>query len=238
MSASQISSIKLALKELQGKHAKWKAIGEALSVPSQDIAIIECNHREDGERCLEEVLQYWFRNHPESNVVTLTEILDASEEASWPTTRHLLGSGDMDTLMAVLGAAAPHWREVARGLGFSHQEVEMVLSDIRHQNQLDYLEETVSQWLRWEPKNGHPYPVAEDLVKTLRLEEVGEYGLAEEVEKHPVLMSQDRTKGAPQDIPLRPKKQKLASSDASQQRREDSPEHKGSRGNPVTVKED
>ena len=97
--------------------------------------------------------------------------------------------------MAVLGAAAPHWREVARGLGFSHQEVEMVLSDIRHQNQLDYLEETVSQWLRWEPKNGHPYPVAEDLVKTLRLEEVGEYGLAEEVEKHSVLMSQDRTKG-------------------------------------------
>lgn len=97
--------------------------------------------------------------------------------------------------MAVIEGVAPRWREVARGLGFSHEEVEMVLSDTRHQSQLDYLEETLSQWLRWEPPKGHPYPHTEDLVRTLRLEEVGEYGVAEEVERHPVFMSQSRTKG-------------------------------------------
>eukprot|EP00731_Ephydatia_muelleri_P009635 Em0005g221a len=233
MTTRQGSNLKQALKELQGKHDKWKAIGQALCVPSQEIAIIEHNHRDDDERCLEEVLQYWIRNHPDSSWETLAGILNSTEEIMRPTesnlqttssidqgrSGHRLGSDDMDMLMAVIEGVAPRWREVARGLGFSHEEVEMVLSDTRHQSQLDYLEETLSQWLRWEPPKGHPYPHTEDLVRTLRLEEVGEYGVAEEVERHPVFMSQSRTKGvgsAEQGIPLLPKKQKLHSSDTSQ----------------------
>ena len=105
---------------------------------------------------------------------------------------HRLGPGDTDALLPLLKGVAPNWREVARGLGFTHEELETVLSDRRLQSQLDYLEETVAQWLRWSPQNKHPYPLTEELVRTLRLEEVGEYAVAEEVEKHPVFMAQDR----------------------------------------------
>ena len=85
MTTRQGSNLKQALKELQGKHDKWKAIGQALCVPSQEIAIIEHNHRDDDERCLEEVLQYWIRNHPDSSWETLAEILNSTEEIMRPT---------------------------------------------------------------------------------------------------------------------------------------------------------
>ena len=110
-----------------------------------------------------------------------------------PPYGHRLGPGDIDTLLPLLRGVAPNWREVARGLGFSHEEVDIILSDSRRQSQQDYLEDSLAQWLGWGPQNKHPYPLTEVLVRSLRLEEVGEYGVAEEVEKH--FMSQDRTRG-------------------------------------------
>ena len=96
MSTNQESNLKRALRELQGKHHNWKSIGQALGVPPQDIAITESNHRDNGERCLEEVLRYWFRNYRDPSWEELSKALNTSEATRLSTSesKKLQGAGN------------------------------------------------------------------------------------------------------------------------------------------------
>ena len=76
------SDFKLALTELLGKRHNWKSVAQALGVPAHNITIAETNHRDDNERCLEEILRYWFMNHPGSTQRELANALDTLVEAT------------------------------------------------------------------------------------------------------------------------------------------------------------
>ena len=57
--------------------SKWYQLGMQLEIPPVILSTIESDHSRDTQRCMTEVINWWFQNIPECSWAKLAEAVEA-----------------------------------------------------------------------------------------------------------------------------------------------------------------